>query len=196
MSKIRKILSGMLTAALVLTAVSLLHTEQAYAPMDEFNTYYTAYKEQNKDEEHPKVMILMGLPGSYIIAAENSYVGSLVEMAGGENVYAGTDKQFLNVNTEDMKTKEPDIILRTAHALPDRVIGLKDGYVIMQGAPEEAVTEASIRDLYGIHLPVRDIEGQRIVMTSAPISEVRNETSRMIPEEIQEETEQTASEET
>lgn len=31
MSKIRKILSGMLTAALVLTAVSLLHTEQAYA---------------------------------------------------------------------------------------------------------------------------------------------------------------------
>ncbi len=196
MSKIRKILSGMLTAALVLTAVSLLHTEQAYAPMDEFNTYYTAYKEQNKDEEHPKVMILMGLPGSYIIAAENSYVGSLVEMAGGENVYAGTDKQFLNVNTEDMKTKEPDIILRTAHALPDRVIGLKDGYVIMQGAPEEAVTESSIRDLYGIHLPVRDIEGQRIVMTSAPISEVRNETSRMIPEEIQEETEQTASEET
>lgn len=78
----------------------------------------------------------------------------------------------------------------------DRVIGLKDGHVTMQGAPEEAVTEASIRDLYGIHLPVRDIEGQRFVMTSAPISEVRNETSRMIPEEIQEETEQTASEET
>lgn len=96
--------------------------EQAQALVDEFNTYYTAYKEQNKDEEHPKVMILMGLPGSYIIATENSYVGSLVEMAGGENVYAGTDKQFLNVNTEDMKTKEPDIILRTAHALPDQVI--------------------------------------------------------------------------
>ena len=64
----------------------------------------------------------MGLPGSYIIATENSYVGSLVAMAGGENVYAGTDQEFLTVNTEDMKTKEPDIILRTAHALPDQVV--------------------------------------------------------------------------
>ena len=67
-------------------------------------------------------MILMGLPGSYIIATENSYVGSLVELAGGENVYAGTDQEFLTVNTEDMKTKEPDVILRAAHALPDQII--------------------------------------------------------------------------
>lgn len=64
----------------------------------------------------------MGLPGSYIIATENSYVGSLVALAGGENVYAGTDQEFLTVNTEDMKTKEPDIILRAAHALPDQVV--------------------------------------------------------------------------
>ena len=64
----------------------------------------------------------MGLPGSYIVATENSYVGSLVEMAGGENVYAGSEQEFLTVNTEDMKTKEPDIILRTAHALPDTVV--------------------------------------------------------------------------
>ena len=64
----------------------------------------------------------MGLPGSYIIATENSYVGSLVELAGGENVYAGTDQEFLTVNTEDMKTKEPDVILCAAHALPDQVM--------------------------------------------------------------------------
>ena len=49
-------------------------------------------------------------------------MGSLVELAGGENVYAGSDQEFLTVNTEDMKTKEPDIILRTAHALPDQVV--------------------------------------------------------------------------
>ena len=51
-----------------------------------------------------------------------SYVGSLVELAGGENVYSDTDQEFLTVNTEDMKTKEPDIILRAAHALPDQVV--------------------------------------------------------------------------
>lgn len=96
--------------------------EQAGKLVDEFMTFYDEYKKKNEGKDHPKVMILMGLPGSYIIATENSYVGSLVELAGGENVYAGSEQEFLTVNTEDMKTKEPDIILRAAHALPDQVI--------------------------------------------------------------------------
>ena len=96
--------------------------EQANKLVAEFEDFYDEYKTKNEGKEHPKVLILMGLPGSYIIATENSYVGSLVELAGGENVYAGSDQEFLTVNTEDMKTKEPDIILRTAHALPDQVV--------------------------------------------------------------------------
>ena len=52
------------------------------------------YQKEHEDKDKPKVLILMGLPGSYIIATENSYVGSLVELAGGENVYAGTDQEF------------------------------------------------------------------------------------------------------
>lgn len=95
--------------------------EQAQELVDEFTEFYEEYSTRNEGKESPKVLILMGLPGSYIIATENSYVGSLVELAGGENVYAGTDQEFLTVNTEDMKTKEPDIILCAAHALPDRV---------------------------------------------------------------------------
>ena len=96
--------------------------EQADKLVAEFKDFYDEYKTKNEGKDHPKVLILMGLPGSYIIATENSYVGSLVELAGGENVYAGSDQEFLTVNTEDMKTKEPDIILRTAHALPDQVV--------------------------------------------------------------------------
>ena len=95
--------------------------KEAAALRKEYETFMQAYRESHKGKKTPKVMILMGLPGSYIIATENSYVGSLVEMAGGENVYAGTDKEFLTVNTEDMKQKKPDIILRCAHALPDQV---------------------------------------------------------------------------
>lgn len=96
--------------------------EQAQDMVDEFTEFYEDYKDTNEGKETPKVLILMGLPGSYIIATENSYVGSLVELAGGENVYAGTDQEFLTVNTEDMKTKEPDVILRAAHALPDQIV--------------------------------------------------------------------------
>ena len=96
--------------------------DQAQKLVDAFTEFYNEYKQTNEGKDHPKVMILMGLPGSYIIATPNSYVGSLVELAGGENVYSDTDQEFLTVNTEDMKTKEPDIILRAAHALPDQVV--------------------------------------------------------------------------
>ena len=96
--------------------------EQAQELVDEFTAFYEDYVTRNEGKESPKVLILMGLPGSYIIATENSYVGSLVELAGGENVYAGTDQEFLTVNTEDMQSREPDVILRAAHALPDQVI--------------------------------------------------------------------------
>lgn len=95
--------------------------DEADAIVDGFLDFYEDYQNENNGKEHPDVLILMGLPGSYIIATENSYVGNLVEMAGGNNVYAGSEEEFLTVNTEDMKTKEPDIILRAAHALPDQV---------------------------------------------------------------------------
>jgi iron complex transport system substrate-binding protein len=95
---------------------------QAQALTDEFTEFYEEYQAKNQGKESPKVLILMGLPGSYIIATERSYVGNLVALAGGENVYAGSDQEFLTVNTEDMKTKEPDLILRAAHALPDQVV--------------------------------------------------------------------------
>lgn len=90
--------------------------------INEFVTFYKKYKRENKTKSHPKVLVLMGLPGSYIIATPNSYVGNLVEIAGGENVYSNTKQEFLTVNTEDMKKKEPDIILRAAHAMPKQVI--------------------------------------------------------------------------
>lgn len=95
--------------------------EQAQKLVDEFSGIYKNYVTKKERKERPRVLILMGLPGSYIIATENSYVGSLVELAGGKNVYAGTNQEFLTVNTEDMKTKEPDIILCASHALPDQV---------------------------------------------------------------------------
>lgn len=90
--------------------------------VNDFVSFYKKYKSENENKSKPKVLILMGLPGSYIIATPNSYVGNLVELAGGENVYSDTKQEFLTVNTEDMKKKEPDIILRAAHAMPEQVI--------------------------------------------------------------------------
>ena len=97
------------------------HEKEAKELNDEFDAFMKEYEGKNKDKEKPRVLVLMGLPGSYIVATENSYVGSLVELAGGENVFAGTDEEFLTVNSEDLKTKEPDVIVRAAHAMPEDV---------------------------------------------------------------------------
>ena len=94
--------------------------EEAAVLLEEFDSFMTEFAEKNAGKESPKVLVLMGLPGSYIIATDNSYVGSLVKLAGGTNVYGdGDGQEFLFANTEDMKTKEPDVILRAAHGLPD-----------------------------------------------------------------------------
>ena len=100
--------------------------EQVMRMIEEYQEFYQEFKKKNENKKKPKVLVLMGLPGSYIIATENSYIGSLVDLAGGDNVYAGTKQEFLTVNTEDMKTKEPDIILRAAHALPENVVKMFD----------------------------------------------------------------------
>ena len=94
--------------------------EEAAVMLEEFDSFTTEFAEKNAGKESPKVLVLMGLPGSYIIATDNSYVGSLVKFAGGTNVYGdGDGQEFLFANTEDMKTKEPDVILRAAHGLPE-----------------------------------------------------------------------------
>ena len=96
--------------------------KEAAAMLAEFDSFMQEYKDKNVGKESPKVLVLMGLPGSYIVATESSYVGNLVKLAGGTNVYGdGDGEEFLTANTEDMKSKEPDIILRAAHALPDQV---------------------------------------------------------------------------
>lgn len=97
--------------------------EQAQALVEEYNAFMEEYRNQNQGEESPAVLVLMGLPGSYIVATESSYVGSLVKLAGGVNVYGdGDGEEFLFANTEDMQLKNPDIILRAAHGLPDEVL--------------------------------------------------------------------------
>lgn len=92
---------------------------------DEFEGYKAEFQEKYSGSEKPKVLLLMGLPGSYVVATESSYSGSLVKLAGGVNVYGDGDGQdFLNVNPEDMVEKDPDIILRTSHAMPKQVMAM------------------------------------------------------------------------
>lgn len=115
-----KSIEGMYESILALG--KMLGKEEAEKLHQEFEDFKTDFAQKHNEQEAPTVLILMGLPGSYVVATESSYVGSLVKLAGGVNVYGDGDGQdFLNINPEDMVEKAPDIILRTSHALPEQV---------------------------------------------------------------------------
>ncbi|HDE6844553.1 TPA: heme ABC transporter substrate-binding protein IsdE [Staphylococcus aureus] len=74
-----------------------------------------------KQKKHPKVLILMGVPGSYLVATDKSYIGDLVKIAGGENVIKVKGRQYISSNTENLLNINPDIILRLPHGMPEEV---------------------------------------------------------------------------
>lgn len=91
--------------------------EEAGVLREEYETYMEDYTK--KTPEDNDCMILMCFPsGYYLIATEKSYVGNLVELAGGSNVYSdyqGDENGFVAINPEDMIQKNPDKIFVFAH---------------------------------------------------------------------------------
>lgn len=88
----------------------------------EYTGFMAEYSGSHKGMKSPKVLVLMGLPGSYLVATQKSYAGSLVELAGGTNVFHHNVKDFLSVNPEEILATDPDVIIRTAHGLPKEAL--------------------------------------------------------------------------
>lgn len=96
-------------------------SEEAAEIIKEYDEFISSYQSKHSGES-PKVLVLMGLPGSYLVATGNSYAGSLVELAGGTNVFSDETKDFLTINPEEMLARDPDVIIRTAHGLPKEAL--------------------------------------------------------------------------
>ncbi|EAE8362521.1 TPA: heme ABC transporter substrate-binding protein IsdE [Listeria monocytogenes] len=77
-------------------------------------------------KKKPTVLILMGVPGSYLVVTEHAYIGDLVKLAGGENVFKDQKVEYLASNTEYLQSANPDIILRAAHGMPAEVVKMFD----------------------------------------------------------------------
>ncbi|CAH1200524.1 High-affinity heme uptake system protein IsdE [Paenibacillus plantiphilus] len=77
-------------------------------------------------KEKPTVLILLGVPGSYLVATEHSYIGDLVRLLGGVNIVQGETVEFLASNTEYLQQSNPDVILRAAHGMPEEVVKMFD----------------------------------------------------------------------
>ncbi|PAD16748.1 heme ABC transporter substrate-binding protein IsdE [Shouchella clausii] len=101
--------------------------EQANRLVARFNERISELQKQTKDADSPSVLILMGVPGSYLVATEHSYIGDLVRLAGGENIIQGEEEaEYLASNTEYLQQANPDVILRAAHGMPEEVVEMFD----------------------------------------------------------------------
>ncbi|MFD2131300.1 heme ABC transporter substrate-binding protein IsdE [Pseudogracilibacillus auburnensis] len=100
--------------------------EQAEKIVSDFEEKTKEIEEKIADKESPKVLILMGVPGSYLVATDRSYIGDLVAKTGGENVFSGESVEYLASNTEYLQQSNPDIILRAAHGMPEEVVEMFD----------------------------------------------------------------------
>lgn len=102
-------------------------TEQAEGIIEQFNDQVKEIEAKVEGKESPSVLILLGVPGSYLVATENSYLGDLVARAGGENVFPGEEGiEYTSANTEHLQQTNPDVILRAAHGMPDEVVEMFD----------------------------------------------------------------------
>lgn len=99
---------------------------QAEAIIQQFEEKVTDLERLSEGRESPTVLILLGIPGSYLVATEHSYIGDLVKRAGGTNVIVGEQVEFLASNTEYLQQTNPDVILRAAHGMPDEVVKMFD----------------------------------------------------------------------
>ncbi len=97
--------------------------ELAAQYVQEYEDFLTDYSAKVEGKNAPTVLVLMGLPSTYIEATPNSYVGALVAMAGGTVVVDDdSGESFLSWNTEKLYQLDPDYILLTAHGLPDEAM--------------------------------------------------------------------------
>ena len=72
-------------------------------------------KKENKED----ILILFGALGSVMVSTDNSYVGNLVKIAGGNNIFESESSSFIQVNMEEIIKRNPDKILIMTHAVPD-----------------------------------------------------------------------------
>lgn len=100
--------------------------KQAEAVVTKLDKKVASIQKEVKGKKEPPVLILLGVPGSYLVATEHSYIGDLVKQLGGKNIVQGEQVEYLASNTEYLKKADPDIILRAAHGMPDEVVKMFD----------------------------------------------------------------------
>ena len=95
---------------------------EAAALIADFDAQLDAVIQSVAGKEAPKVLILFGFPGNYMVATGASFVGQMVDLLGGVNIVQDASVAYANVNMEELIIQAPDVILRLTHGIKEDVI--------------------------------------------------------------------------
>lgn len=121
------------------------------------------------EDEKPEILVLFAAPGSTMIATPASYIGSLVELVGGNNMVQDTSSAYVTYNKEEIAKLNPEKILVMIHALPEQTKAALEKELATDSAWQsiEAVREGKVEYLdnnyFGISANLRVIEGLDIL---------------------------------
>lgn len=91
--------------------------DKANEILDEIKSIEDKVNSNKKTDD--KILVLFGAPGSVMVATDKSYIGNLVELAGGENIFSNANSSFTQINLEEIIKLNPDKILVMTHAEPE-----------------------------------------------------------------------------
>lgn len=101
----------------------LFHKEkEAMTLIEKFEQDVNEILKSVAGKESPKVLVLFGFPGNYLIATSASFVGQMVEILGATNVVQEDSMAYASVNMEELIISQPDVILRLTHGIREEVI--------------------------------------------------------------------------
>lgn len=91
--------------------------DKANEILDEIKDVEDKVNSNKKSDD--KILVLFGAPGSVMVATDKSYIGNLVELAGGDNIFSNATSSFTQINLEEIIKLNPDKILVMTHAAPE-----------------------------------------------------------------------------
>ena len=91
--------------------------DKANKILDEIKEVEDKVNSNKKSDD--KILVLFGAPGSVMVATDKSYIGNLVELAGGNNIFSNATSSFTQINLEEIIKLNPDKILVMTHAVPE-----------------------------------------------------------------------------
>lgn len=86
---------------------------------------------QEVEREHPRVLLIYGAPGTYMVALPNSLSGNILELAGGVNIASDFPSleqypQYAQLNAERIVEANPQYVFLMTHGDSESV---RDGFV-------------------------------------------------------------------